>query len=272
MNSSLITTLGPSNFVNEFCQQFLAYAQQEFPFDNPIKDGNTLGWWESLKDVQHARALAVSAIMVFFLVLQVCWLEFLQYNAIKIFLVLVNSMPDERTGSNITWFNSLLQANQKVSTLVNMIQVGQWYRIHQVRSTQQSAFTVLIIHSQKPKSECKERRHPTVKFQDMHEELGLKTKSTATPKSPSAANTLSKSIVDDSEEGTEDEELSDKTKVNVPCEDIDFEIDKDIDLSAPVLQELLDPNAPVHAPQSPVPSLDAPVVQKDADRPVDWNF
>jgi hypothetical protein len=47
----------------------------------------------------------------------------------------------------------------------------------------------------------------------MHEELGLKTKSTATPKSPSAANTLLKLIIDDSEEGTEDEELSDKTSV-----------------------------------------------------------
>jgi hypothetical protein len=98
----------------------------------------------------------------------------------------------------------------------------------------------------------------------MHEELGLKTKSTATPKSPSAANTLLKLIIDDSEEGTEDEELSDKTKVNVLCEDIN--------LSALVLQDLLDHYAPVNAPQSPVPSSDAPAVQKDADCPVDWSF
>jgi len=42
-------------------------------------------------------------------------------------------MPDERTGSKITWFNSPLRANQDVSTLVNMIQVGQWYGVHKVR-------------------------------------------------------------------------------------------------------------------------------------------
>ncbi|KAK0207382.1 hypothetical protein IW262DRAFT_1302855 [Armillaria fumosa] len=50
------------------------------------------------------------------------------FFAIKIFSVLVNSMPDEHTGSKITWFNSPLWSNQKVSTLVN---VGQWYDIHQ---------------------------------------------------------------------------------------------------------------------------------------------
>jgi hypothetical protein len=56
----------------------------------------------------------------------------MQMLAIKIYLTLVNSMPDERTGSKITWFNSPLRANQGVQTLVNMIQVGQWYGIHQV--------------------------------------------------------------------------------------------------------------------------------------------
>jgi hypothetical protein len=55
-----------------------------------------------------------------------------QMLAIKIFSILVNSMPDERTGSKITWFNSPLRANQDVSMLVNMIQVGQWYGVHKV--------------------------------------------------------------------------------------------------------------------------------------------
>ncbi|KAK0199273.1 hypothetical protein DFS33DRAFT_1387753 [Desarmillaria ectypa] len=40
-------------------------------------------------------------------------------------------MSDEHTRSKITWFNSPLRSNQKVSTLVNMIQAGQWYGIHQ---------------------------------------------------------------------------------------------------------------------------------------------
>ncbi|KAK0212251.1 hypothetical protein DFS33DRAFT_1376765 [Desarmillaria ectypa] len=44
-------------------------------------------------------------------------------------------MSDEHTSSKITWFNSPLRSNQKVSTLVNMIQVGQRYGIHQKRAT-----------------------------------------------------------------------------------------------------------------------------------------
>lgn len=47
--------------------------------------------------------------------------------AIKIFAVLVNSMPDERTGSKFTWFNSPLRGNQHGQTLVDMVQIGQFY-------------------------------------------------------------------------------------------------------------------------------------------------
>ena len=38
-------------------------------------------------------------------------------------------MPDERTNSNITWFNTPLRGNQDAQTLVDMIQVGQWYGV-----------------------------------------------------------------------------------------------------------------------------------------------
>ena len=41
-------------------------------------------------------------------------------------------MPDERTNSTITWFNSPLRGNQDAQTLVDMIQIGQWYGKHQV--------------------------------------------------------------------------------------------------------------------------------------------
>ncbi|KAF8232988.1 hypothetical protein L208DRAFT_1269396 [Tricholoma matsutake] len=41
-------------------------------------------------------------------------------------------MPDECTGSKVTWFNSPLHRNQSVGTLVDMIQVGQWYGTHEV--------------------------------------------------------------------------------------------------------------------------------------------
>ncbi|KAF8237031.1 hypothetical protein L208DRAFT_1249355 [Tricholoma matsutake] len=41
-------------------------------------------------------------------------------------------MLDERTGPKAMWFNSPLHGNQKVGTLVDMIQVGQWYGVHEV--------------------------------------------------------------------------------------------------------------------------------------------
>jgi len=41
-------------------------------------------------------------------------------------------MPDERTNSTITWFNSALPGNQSAQTLIDMIQVGQWWGKHLV--------------------------------------------------------------------------------------------------------------------------------------------
>ncbi|KAJ7812436.1 hypothetical protein B0H14DRAFT_2856806 [Mycena olivaceomarginata] len=59
--------------------------------------------------------------------------------------MLVNSMPDERTNSHLTWFNSPLRGNQK--TLVDMIQIGQWYGKHsssEATSLAQSALSFEI--------------------------------------------------------------------------------------------------------------------------------
>jgi hypothetical protein len=44
-------------------------------------------------------------------------------------------MPDERTNSTITWLNSAIHGNQKAQTLIDMIQIGQWYGKHQVSAT-----------------------------------------------------------------------------------------------------------------------------------------
>jgi len=53
-----------------------------------------------------------------------------QMFASRIFSILINSMPDERTNSTITWFNSPYRGNQLAGNLVDMIQVGQWYGVH----------------------------------------------------------------------------------------------------------------------------------------------
>ena len=57
-----------------------------------------------------------------------------QVLAIRIFSILVNSMPDERTNSTITWFNSPTRGNQVTRTIVDMLKVGQWYGKHDVSS------------------------------------------------------------------------------------------------------------------------------------------
>ncbi|KAF8484534.1 ribonuclease H-like domain-containing protein [Russula ochroleuca] len=114
----LVAQLGSNRVVSDFRQQLLAFSCQEWPFTDPITHGDALTWWELLEQHPHARVLAMLAI--------------------KIFSVLVNSMPDECTGSKITWFNSPLRANQDVSTLVNMIQIGQWYGVHKVHGSLKS--------------------------------------------------------------------------------------------------------------------------------------
>jgi hypothetical protein len=53
-----------------------------------------------------------------------------QLLAVKIFSILVNSMPDECTNSTITWFNSPIHGNQKTQTIIDMIKVGQWFGKH----------------------------------------------------------------------------------------------------------------------------------------------
>ncbi|KAI0759610.1 hypothetical protein BC629DRAFT_1454856 [Irpex lacteus] len=50
-----------------------------------------------------------------------------QMLSIRTFSILVNSMPDERTASKFTWLNSPLRGNQNTQTLIDMIQVGQYY-------------------------------------------------------------------------------------------------------------------------------------------------
>ena len=52
---------------------------------------------------------------------------FMKFFAVKIFSITVNSMADERTASTITWLNSALRNRQKSVTLINQVQIRQWY-------------------------------------------------------------------------------------------------------------------------------------------------
>ncbi|OJT07823.1 hypothetical protein TRAPUB_1283 [Trametes pubescens] len=107
----LVAELGPAQLVEDLRNQLLAYALGEHPFDVPLPaEGGgrpVLQWWLDLEHHRHARVLAMLAI--------------------KLYSVAVNSMAEERTVSTFTWFNSRLRNNQQVQTLVDMIQVRQWY-------------------------------------------------------------------------------------------------------------------------------------------------
>ncbi|CDO73916.1 hypothetical protein BN946_scf185016.g73 [Trametes cinnabarina] len=108
----LVKELDEADLADELREQLLAYACGEYPFKQRPDRKNlgarpVLNWWLALSEHSHARTLAMLAI--------------------KIYSIAVNSMAEERTMSNFTWFNSKLRSQQQVKTLVDMIQVRQWY-------------------------------------------------------------------------------------------------------------------------------------------------
>lgn len=90
-------------------------------------------------------------------------------------------MPDERTGSKFTWFNSALRGSQLPQTLVDMIQVGEWYSVHAVSfSCSVYVSSEVSSNSQKPDApRRKEKRRPTVKFRDIEKDLLRKVSDSA---------------------------------------------------------------------------------------------
>ncbi|KAJ7217711.1 ribonuclease H-like domain-containing protein [Mycena pura] len=93
-------------------KQLVAFWSSEAPFHADLIDGDIMEWLRNLALGGSARC------DVLVMLLQ------------RVFSILVNSMPDERTNSMITWLNSPLRGNQNAQTLINMIKVGQWYTYH----------------------------------------------------------------------------------------------------------------------------------------------
>ncbi|ESK80704.1 hypothetical protein Moror_16582, partial [Moniliophthora roreri MCA 2997] len=81
-----------------------------------------LEWWTAL--VPHPKAFVLA------------------FLGIKLFLVLANSMPNEHTGSSITWLNSPLRNCQTVETLMQMLKVGQQYGVHMKKAKEKASPTV----------------------------------------------------------------------------------------------------------------------------------
>ena len=199
--------------------------------------------------------------------------------AIKVFSVLVNSMPDERTGSKITWFNSPLCANQDVSTLVNMIQVGQWYGVHKVRekfilTVLMPLYLVLLYALLLQKGGPKQKCHPTVKFWDIEKDLMghnlHESQATLSGPAPLQPHELHDSDSDNSDDLHIDNSRSGRSII--VQEHDSFQVDDDVDLASEVLKSMFvtaDPSAAEKAPHCDPAPENSFVCDTDT---IDWDF
>ncbi|KAF8348985.1 hypothetical protein F5887DRAFT_1071140 [Amanita rubescens] len=176
------------------------------PIDGKGETGNVLTWWRDLSSHPLAQVLALLAT--------------------KIFSTLVNSMPDKRTGSRLTWLNLPTHSSQKVEMLINMIQVGQWYGSH-------------IKEIPHKHIRCK----PTVSFIDVNREFAIQSRS-----SESASN------IGDDHEGNSNPDLDaddeDITEDNLiqPILDglvmLNLDADSDININSEFLSQYLTESGP----------------------------
>ncbi|KZW01720.1 hypothetical protein EXIGLDRAFT_760625 [Exidia glandulosa HHB12029] len=86
-----------------FRAQLMAYTRRQAPFDLAVAE--PLKYWRKLSNVPDARVLA--------------------FLGVKLFSVLPNDMPEERTMSLATKVNAPQRAAMKTSTIVNFVRVKQ---------------------------------------------------------------------------------------------------------------------------------------------------
>jgi hypothetical protein len=181
--------------------------------------------------------------------------------AIKIYSILVNSMPDERTGSRMTWLNSPLRSQQDIWTLSNMIQVGQWYGTHAVSPTTLFINFPLYDAEQKTTSgQQRAKRKPTVAFLDIETEIYGKGKGRADEGSLEIEDPID--AVDALESEPDSADYDDEAA--------DFQVDEDINLSSGTLISLLSMDTPL--PEGSSSSRRTGASSSEVATEVDWDF
>lgn len=114
----------------------------------------------------------------------------------------------------------------------------------------------------------KEKRRPTVKFQDIQKDLGPQSKlSGSAPLQPHNIHAS-----DDS--NNSDESDIDHSHSVVPQEDA-IRVDDDVDLASPFLKNMFTATDPPKAPTAPKAPQDDPVPERsfaDDSEMVDWDF
>lgn len=148
--------LSPAEALTKLKTQLRKYQQRQPPFDRPLgKDESVREWWAKLSK-KHTSAVDVLAVS------DPQTLDFLQYSfpvvshislghafpqalAIKLYSILVNSMPDERTMSVVTWLNSPRANRQHVGTLRDAAVIRSFSRANpKVSSSSSLSETTLI--------------------------------------------------------------------------------------------------------------------------------
>ena len=132
----LLRKKGISACVRDLSAQLQCFWNEDYPFricnSESIKDPRK--WWEEIARFNSADVLGVCLVRFIVHGILPKLTMFQQLLCVRIFSILVNSMPDERTNSTITWLNSPIRGNLTSRSIVNMIQVGQWYGKHMLAS------------------------------------------------------------------------------------------------------------------------------------------
>ncbi|KAG8698279.1 hypothetical protein FRC08_006022 [Ceratobasidium sp. 394] len=87
----------------------MQYASSVYPFDLPLGKRSVLEYWTAYYERPDTKILG--------------------FIFTKLFSVIPNSMSDERTGSCMTFLFSKLRSRTDVNTMVEQIQVKQWYEM-----------------------------------------------------------------------------------------------------------------------------------------------
>ncbi|KAJ7662395.1 ribonuclease H-like domain-containing protein [Mycena rosella] len=215
----ILKTHSDLEIANALRLQLEAFWLGEPPFHAPVINDDTMEWWLNLERGNSPRSNVLAML------------------GVRIFGILVNSMPDERTNSNITWYNSPLRGNQQQEGLLDMIMVGQWYKYHA------------------PGAEGPRRppRRPTVAFRRLDQAVIDKTKMKRREEDSETSDSEADSTEIDEEDEEELEKLSDALRAKIARmkrgrkknnkktfrSDEVFVVDVDVKLRAPGLKALL---------------------------------
>ena len=120
--------LTPSQALSSLKSELKAYADCDDPFDREFHKGETVqAWWVAVQKKQFGKVLRVCFICT--PVCGPCQLTArFQALSIKLYLIVVVSMEDERTMSTITWLNSARRSRQEVATVHDHVQIRGWHR------------------------------------------------------------------------------------------------------------------------------------------------